>query len=73
MNDLQQSVEALLVDIKPLLAQNGRDIVLLDANDEKARFRLVGFCGNCACGDSYKEGIREMVEEKFPNLNVEFE
>lgn len=70
---IQETIAALLKDIQPLLQQGGKDIVLLEATETRARFRLEGFCSGCGCGDSYRDGIRETLMAKMPGVEVEFE
>jgi Fe-S cluster biogenesis protein NfuA len=73
MENLTHLIREILKDIQPLLQQAGKDIVLVEATEDRARFRLEGFCSGCGCGDSYREGIREMVSAKMPGVKVEFE
>ena len=73
MDDLRTGIESLLANLKPLLKEAGRDIVLVEATPERARFKLEGFCTDCACGEEYRDGIREVVQGNFPALAVEFE
>jgi Fe-S cluster biogenesis protein NfuA len=73
MDKLAQTLRDVFKDIQPLLQQGGKDIILVEATDTRVLFRLEGFCNNCGCGDSYREGIREMVSAKMPGVEVEFE
>ena len=73
MSTVTNEVASILADIKPLLQQGGKDIVLVEAREQYARFRLDGFCSGCGCGESYRDGIREMLQTKMPDLQIEFE
>ncbi len=73
MENLAHLIRDVLKDIQPLLQQGGKDIVLLEATENRARFRLEGFCSGCGCGDSYRDGIRETLMAKMPGVEVEFE
>ena len=69
----QEIVENILKDIKQLLQHGGKDIVVVEAKDNRVRFRLEGFCSGCGCGDSYRDGLREMIQNKIPNIEIDFE
>lgn len=69
----EETINEILKDIKLLLQKGGKDIVLVRATESAAHFRLEGFCSGCGCGDSYREGILEMISEKMPHVSVSFE
>ena len=73
MSSAKETILALLEDIRPLLKQGGKEILLLEVTPDRARFRLEGFCSGCGCGASYRDGIREMLTKKIPDFIVEFE
>jgi Fe-S cluster biogenesis protein NfuA len=65
---IQATIEDSLKDISPMLAAAGRSVHVLSANETECAIELRGFCGDCACVDSYKEGIEVLVREKVPNI-----
>ena len=73
MDEIVTLVDEALRDVRPLLADAGRAITVTDAAADRVRLRLDGFCSGCACGDSYKDGLRELLAEKAPGVTVEFE
>ncbi len=73
MDKVREAVEEILKDIRPLLKGAGRDIAVVEATENSAMLRLEGFCSGCACGESYRDGLREMFAAKIPGLTVRFE
>jgi Fe-S cluster biogenesis protein NfuA len=69
-NNVQATIEDSLKDLAPMLAAAGRSVHVLSATDAACAIELHGFCGDCACVDSYKEGIEGLVREKAPNIQT---
>jgi len=70
----KEKLEKRLEHLKPILASGGRSIEVLSAEGTEASFLLQGFCGGCACSQSYKEGIMDLVKETCPEINnISFE
>lgn len=70
----QERVDMIVAHLKPMLATHGKDIKVIDATDDSIRFGLTGFCGGgCGCSSDYVDGLKEMMEESFPNLKIQFE
>lgn len=67
-NQIQSTVEESLQDFAPMLAVAGRAVRVVSATDTECAIELKGFCGDCACVDSYKEGIEGLVREKVPTI-----
>ncbi len=65
---IQATIEDSLKDIAPMLAAAGRSVHVLSATETDCSIELRGFCGDCACVDSYKEGIEGLVREKAPSI-----
>ena len=65
---IQETITASLADVAPMLAAAGRSVHVLSANDTECSIELRGFCGDCACVDSYKEGIEALVREQAPTI-----
>lgn len=67
-NQIQSTIEESLQDLAPMLAAAGRAVRVVSATDTECAIELKGFCGDCACVDSYKEGIEGLVREKAPTI-----
>lgn len=67
-NQIRSIIEESLQDLAPMLATAGRAVRVVSASDSECAIELKGFCGDCACVDSYKEGIEELVREKAPTI-----
>jgi len=67
-NNVQITIEDSLKDVAPMLAAAGRSVHVLKATETECAIELRGFCGDCACVDSYKEGIENLVHEKVPTI-----
>lgn len=71
--NLQETLEQALKDIQPMLMASGRSIALKESSESGCVIELTGFCSGCACGDSYKEGIEEVIRERVPGIQtIEF-
>lgn len=69
----KELIEQSLEDIRPMLAAAGREIVVSEATDTSCVIEMAGFCGDCACTESYQEGIQEILEQKAPHItSVQF-
>lgn len=68
----QQLVDQL-ASLKPVLDSAERSIEIVSSDAPTITFKLVGFCGGCACSSSYKEGLQDLVAEHCPEFTaVEF-
>ncbi len=67
-NTAAQVIEAALRDIQPMLAAAGRSIAIRETSDTSCVIELTGFCGDCACSESYKHGIAELLREHAPQI-----
>lgn len=65
---IQATIEDSVKDLAPMLAAAGRAVRVVSVNDTECVIELKGFCGDCACVDSYKEGIEGLVREKAPSI-----
>ena len=63
-----EQVEQMLNGIKPLLMAQDKDIRVVEATEEKITLSLIGFCGGCGCSENYAQGLKEMIEQQFPNV-----
>ena len=65
---VHEVLDSVLAELQPVLETAGRKIVLKEANEHSCTIELVGFCGACACTDSYMEGLQERLAEKAPEV-----
>lgn len=68
MSELHAALNEALVGIQPILTAGGRAVHLKEVSDERCVVELSGFCGDCACSDSYKEGIEDLIRERAPGI-----
>lgn len=69
----QELIERALEDVRPMLKSAGRGITVKQVTDDACVIELSGFCGDCACTDSYTEGITEIIREQAPQIKtIEF-
>ena len=65
---LREKVEAVLMELRPMLKADGGDIELVEVSSEGVvRIRLEGFCADCS--DSMmamREGISRVIREQVP-------
>ncbi len=66
----QELIEQSLDDIRPMLQSAGRNIAVQDITDTACVIALSGFCGDCACTESYQEGIQDIIHEKAPQIQT---
>ena len=70
----KELLEKRLEHLKPILASAGRSIEVVSVDSPNATFRLSGFCGGCDCSSSYKDGIKDLVQETCPDITeINFE
>ena len=65
---ITSAIEDSLRDLAPMLAAAGRTVEVASASDTDCAIVLKGFCDGCACVDSYKEGIEQLVRETVPTI-----
>lgn len=73
MNSMEEQIQAILASLKPMLATHGKDIRVVEANGRKVKLSLTGFCGDCGCSQDYVDGLKDMLAEKFSDVEIEFE
>lgn len=70
---MQELLQEALVGIQPLLTASGRTVHIKDVSDARCVIELSGFCDGCACSESYKEGISDLIRERAPSIkDIEF-
>lgn len=63
-------LENALEDVRPMLQAAGRAIAVKEVTDTSCVIELNGFCGECACTESYQEGIQEIIREHAPQIQT---
>ena len=66
--DEREQIEARLEGLRPVLAAGGKSIEIVSIESPKITFSVQGFCSDCGCSSSYKEGIEELVHDVCPEL-----
>lgn len=64
----KELIEQSLEDIGPMLQAAGRSIQVKEVTDNACVIEMSGFCGDCACTESYQEGIQEILQTKAPQI-----
>lgn len=70
---LHDNIQSILDTLKPMLATHGKDVSLVEADDQNIKLSLTGFCGDCGCSQDYVDGLKEMLGEQFPDKKIIFE
>lgn len=68
--DITSTIQDSLRDIAPMLASAGRSVCVVSANETECTIELRGFCGDCACVESYKEGIEQIIRDNAPTIQT---
>ena len=67
---MREKVEAVLKDIRPLLATDGGSVELVDVSDDGVvKVRLTGACAGCPTADAtLKMGIEIIIKQEVPEV-----
>lgn len=70
MATLKEKVEAVLNEVRPMLAADGGGVELIDvSSDGKVKVRLSGACGGCPMSQmTLKMGIEKTLKQKVPEV-----
>jgi Fe-S cluster biogenesis protein NfuA len=70
--ELKQSVEKALDEIRPFLASDGGNITLIDIQDEKhVKVRLEGACISCSVNQmTLKAGVETTIKKHVPQIET---
>jgi Fe-S cluster biogenesis protein NfuA len=68
---MREQLETLLGGLKPMLAMQEKDVQILEVTDKKISLILSGCCSDCECSTDYVEGLREMLSQSFPNVEID--
>ncbi|MFY8188342.1 MAG: NifU family protein [Flavobacterium sp.] len=70
--ELKQSVERALDEIRPFLASDGGNITLIDIQDEKhVKVRLEGACISCSVNQmTLKAGVETTIKKHVPQIET---
>lgn len=68
--ELKQSVENALEEIRPFLKNDGGDIALLDIeNDDTVKVQLLGTCVGCSVNQmTLKSGVEMTIKKHAPQI-----
>ncbi len=66
-------LDAIIASLKTMLVTHGKDVNIVEANEQAIKLQLSGFCGECGCSSDYVDGLREMLTEHFPTHKIEFD
>ncbi len=66
---MQEKVEAVLNQIKPVLQADGGDVELVDVSDGVVKVRLTGACAGCPMSTmTLRMGIERVLKEQVPDI-----
>jgi len=67
---MKEKIEAVLRDIRPLLAADGGSVELVDISDDGVvKVRLTGACAGCPTADAtLKMGIERIIKKEVPEV-----
>ena len=65
----EETVQAVLDQIRPSLQADGGDIELVGIEDDIVKVRLSGACGGCPMSTmTLKMGVERLLKEKLPEV-----
>jgi len=72
MQQLQETVEKILDQIRPTLQRDGGDVEFVDiSSDQVLKVRLTGACQGCPMSRvTLKEGIEKFVRSELPTIRA---
>ena len=66
---MQEKIEAVLSQIKPVLQADGGDVELVDISDGVVKVRLTGACAGCPMSTmTLRMGIERVLKEQIPDI-----
>jgi len=66
---LKQIEKIIATQIKPVLAQHGGDIEIIDIDSGKLFIKFLGGCQGCSSSSAtLKQGVEKILAEKFPQI-----
>ena len=66
---MQEKVEEVLDKIRPMLANDGGNVELVEVDDGTVKVRLTGACGGCAMSSmTLKMGIEQIMKKEIPEV-----
>jgi len=66
---MQEKVEAVLNQIKPVLQADGGDVELVDVSDGVVKVKLTGACAGCPMSTmTLRMGIERVLKEQVPDI-----
>lgn len=66
---MQEEIEAVLDQIRPMLQADGGDVEFVDVNDGVVKLRLRGACAGCPMATTtLHQGIERLLREQVPGV-----
>jgi Fe-S cluster biogenesis protein NfuA len=66
---MNERVEAVLREIRPMLRADGGDVELVGVDDGVVKVKLTGACGGCPMSQmTLKMGIEKRLKERLPEV-----
>ncbi|MGE0155492.1 MAG: NifU family protein [Geobacter sp.] len=67
---MQEKVEAVLEQVRPMLQRDGGDVELVEVTEDNiVKVKLQGACGSCPMSTmTLKMGIEKAIKEQIPEI-----
>jgi Fe-S cluster biogenesis protein NfuA len=66
---MQEKVETILAQIRPVLQADGGDVELVEANEGVVKLKLTGACNGCPMASmTLRNGIERILKEQLPEV-----
>jgi Fe-S cluster biogenesis protein NfuA len=66
---MQEKVQAVLDQVRPMLQRDGGDVELIEVVDGIVKVKLQGACGSCPMSTmTLKMGIEKALKEQIPEI-----
>jgi len=66
---MQEKVETVLAQIRPVLQADGGDVELIDASEGVVKLKLTGACNGCPMASmTLRQGIERILKEQLPEV-----
>ena len=66
---MQDKVETVLAQIRPVLQADGGDVELVEASEGVVKLKLTGACNGCPMASmTLRQGIERILKEQLPEV-----
>ena len=66
---MQEKVEMVLAQVRPLLQADGGNVELVEASDGVVKLKLTGACNGCPMASmTLRQGIERILKEQLPEV-----